>query len=132
MARKPSEIYAFPLRIRESLRRKLEAAAEKNRTSLNIEIANRLAHSFEADNVRALDEIVADLNGIRRGFVALRQAADLVAALRNSIAPLSASQPEVRRLAEQMDEFLYSVYDEWTQPSQSAEIEPTKHERKRA
>jgi hypothetical protein len=132
VARKPAEIYAFPLRIRESLRRKLEAAAEKNRMSLNIEIANRLARSFEADNVRALEEIVADLDGIRRGFAALRQTADLVAALRNKIVPLSASEPEVRRLVEQMDAFLYSVYDEGAQPSQSAEIEPTKHERKRA
>jgi hypothetical protein len=132
VARKPSEIYVFVLRIRESLRRKLETAAEKNRTSLNIEIANRLVRSFEAENVRTLDEIVADLSGIRRSFVRLRHAADLVAALRNKIIQLSGAEPDVRTLVAQMDEFLYSVYGDDDSPSESAEIEPTKPGRKRA
>src|SRR5262245_718340 len=79
MSRKPSDIAQFKLRIRESLRRQLENAAARNKNSINSEIANRLHASFQADNARALDEIVADLDHIRQGFAVLLGADKLAA-----------------------------------------------------
>src|SRR6478672_7712757 len=68
MPRKPSDTIAFKLRIRESLRRKLEVAAERNNTSINAEIANRLARSFETEAVRSLDEIANSLTLVCKQF----------------------------------------------------------------
>jgi Arc-like DNA binding domain len=60
MPRKLVDIAHVNVRIRESLRRKLEREAKKNRTSLNNEIRVRLEESFENSAVRDLDEIAAD------------------------------------------------------------------------
>jgi hypothetical protein len=95
------------LTLRESLRRQLEKAAARNQNSINVEIANQLHASFQADNTRALDEIVTDLDGIRRGFAsllgtdklatdpeALNQTIALLETLRGRIvSPSSSSEP---------------------------------------
>jgi hypothetical protein len=64
MPRKLVDIAHVNLRIRESLRRKLEREAKKRRTSLNNEIRWRLEDSFEAQARRDLEEIAADLKTI--------------------------------------------------------------------
>jgi len=79
MPRKPSDTIAFKLRIRESLRRKLEVAAERNNTSINAEIANRLARSFETEAVRSLDEIANSLTLVCKQFGPLVESRVLVA-----------------------------------------------------
>jgi hypothetical protein len=52
MVRKPTEVVTLSLRVREELRRRLEAEAKKRRHSLNAEIVRRLASSFiQADQI---------------------------------------------------------------------------------
>jgi hypothetical protein len=58
--RKKTDIVQFKLRIREALRRRLEAAAGAEERSLNSEIAHRLEHSFEQEeNSRILQVLLA-------------------------------------------------------------------------
>jgi hypothetical protein len=66
MARKSTEIVGTQLRIRESLRRRLEQAAARRGVSLNFEMTDRLARSFETENVRTLDTIRADMEIISK------------------------------------------------------------------
>jgi hypothetical protein len=61
MARKPSDIVAPNLRIREDLRRRLEKAAEKNRVSINREMINRLTDSFELRTHLNFEELHAGM-----------------------------------------------------------------------
>ena len=51
MARKPTDIVQYKLRIRESLRRRIEQAAKKGGVSANQEMASRLERSFEEESV---------------------------------------------------------------------------------
>src|SRR5262249_17838582 len=63
--RKKTDIVQFKLRIREALRRRLEATARAEERSLNGEIAHRLENSFEQDkNSRLLEELLAPGAGI--------------------------------------------------------------------
>src|SRR5262245_25615563 len=59
--RKPSVIVAIKLRIREKLRARLEAAAARNRTSMNSEIAQRLEASFEAQSKQTFFDTSQDM-----------------------------------------------------------------------
>jgi hypothetical protein len=52
MARKPTEWVQFKLRIRESLRRKIERAAEKAAHSTNIEAVKRIEYTFAEEEER--------------------------------------------------------------------------------
>jgi hypothetical protein len=60
MARKLTDIAHVNLRIRETLRRKLEREAARHETSMNNEIRVRLERSFELEAIRELDEIAKD------------------------------------------------------------------------
>ena len=62
MARKAADIRNFTLRIRETLGRRLEAAARRNQTSLNNEIRLRLEDSFQVQARREIEGIVDNLN----------------------------------------------------------------------
>jgi hypothetical protein len=53
MARKPTEYVQFKLRIRESLRRKIEKAAEKRAISANAEAVDRLEITFREEEASA-------------------------------------------------------------------------------
>jgi Arc-like DNA binding domain len=61
MARKPSDVIQYKIRIREDLRRRLEQAAEKRDVSINSEIASRLGESFDLPK---LDKITSDLENV--------------------------------------------------------------------
>jgi hypothetical protein len=54
MARKPTDIVAITLRVREGLRRKLHHQAEKREVSLNNEMVRRLEGSFEHGSIELL------------------------------------------------------------------------------
>jgi hypothetical protein len=62
MPRKPTETVQVNLRIRESLRRQLDASAQANNNSLNAEMIERLTKSFENEDLRpqvkALNEML--------------------------------------------------------------------------
>ena len=66
MARKPSDVLQYKLRIRESLRRRIEKAAEKNQTSANQEMVNRLARSFDQEKLHEIDTVAV---GIKASFL---------------------------------------------------------------
>jgi hypothetical protein len=61
MARKPTDIVQYKLRIRESLRRRIEQAAKKNGVSANQEMVGRLERSFELETQRKLDLVAEEL-----------------------------------------------------------------------
>ena len=61
--RKPQQTVALTLRIKESLRRKLEFAATFNGVSLNREIERQLE---QYDQVVALDQMIKDIAAMAR------------------------------------------------------------------
>jgi hypothetical protein len=72
-SRKPHDVVAPRLRIRESLRRRLELAAKKRNVSLSREMSDRLTASFE---VAEISQIAVDLNNT---YERLAVIADLMA-----------------------------------------------------
>ena len=88
MAKKSDAIVQVKLRIREQLRRRLEAAAKKRGVALNYEMMSRLERSFEQESILALEVIAHDmqLNWLRfaERFLGLQLTADAVAALANN------------------------------------------------
>jgi hypothetical protein len=87
--------------MRESLGRKLEAAAQKNRRSLNNEIVSRLEASLERAAVRDLEAIAADLRYSIGGLVFRRIEEPLARALAagdfEKAKPLASAWLEQRR-----------------------------------
>jgi hypothetical protein len=59
--RKPTDIVQLKLRIRETLRRRIEAAAKKRQVSANYEMTSRLQQSFDQEAQRTIDAIAADI-----------------------------------------------------------------------
>jgi hypothetical protein len=59
--RNANAIVQVGLRLRESLRRKLEAAAKEHQVSFNREITARLQDSLEAKTRQSLADIAADM-----------------------------------------------------------------------
>jgi hypothetical protein len=59
--RKPVEIANLHVRMRESLRRRLERAAEAHRISINKEVVVRLESSFEQEAKRDFSYYAADI-----------------------------------------------------------------------
>jgi hypothetical protein len=57
MARKPTEIVPTSLRIRESLRRRVEQAAAQRGVSFNYELTSRVQDTFDREAQRTLDDI---------------------------------------------------------------------------
>jgi hypothetical protein len=61
MPRQTHEVASFTLRIRESLRRRLEREAQRHHFTLNNEIRIRLEDSLNRDAVRVLDDVANDM-----------------------------------------------------------------------
>jgi len=68
MPRKESAILDYKLRIRESLRRRIEAAAKRHGVSLNFEMASRLERSFDQESQRSMDETAEHLRTVHERF----------------------------------------------------------------
>jgi len=64
MARKTTAIVQFSLRIREGLRRRLEAAAKARGVSTNYEITSRLERSLDEESLFNLFNISSDMGTI--------------------------------------------------------------------
>jgi hypothetical protein len=62
MRRKQNETVQVNLRIKEELRRKLEAAAKEHQVSLNQEIRERLEESLERKAKQSLQGIASDMD----------------------------------------------------------------------
>lgn len=60
-SRKETSFLTYKLRIRETLRRKIAAAAEKNKVSANYEMVSRLEHSFEQPEIFTISDVAEDL-----------------------------------------------------------------------
>jgi hypothetical protein len=61
MARKTTAIVQFSLRIREGLRRRLEAKAKTRGVSANYEITSRLERSLDEESLLTLSNISSDM-----------------------------------------------------------------------
>jgi hypothetical protein len=98
MPRKLSALLDYKLRIRESLRRRIEQAARKRGASLNNEMARRLEHSFDQEALRDIDDVRSDLAviGARFGEALhdLNKQGDLLRALEKLINALPADVRE--------------------------------------
>lgn len=98
MARKPSDIVAPNLRIREDLRRRLETAAKKRGVSLNYEMTSRLTASFDREDLFKLDRITSGMEiQWARWDAALfdkEQCGDLVRAAEALLAALKKPAPD--------------------------------------
>jgi hypothetical protein len=57
----PIALHQFKVRLRAGLRNRLIEAARKNGTNLTHEVADRLERSFQADAMRSIEEVAADL-----------------------------------------------------------------------
>jgi hypothetical protein len=62
VTRKPTAYVTYKIRLREALRRPIEAAAKKGGHSINRELINRIEDSFGQQTERALDDIASDMN----------------------------------------------------------------------
>ena len=63
-SRKPSAVLDCKLRIRQSLRRQIAQAAEKNGVTLNAEMVRRLDESFTREKQEALEEVTRRLENV--------------------------------------------------------------------
>lgn len=101
MPRKPTDVIQFSLRIRETLRLRLEKAAEKRAVTINYEITDRLQRSLDAEALRGLDRIAEDMQIVwaRYGdvFLKLDVQRDLISAAETLIARID---PLIRKLGE--------------------------------
>lgn len=61
MPRKPSAVLDYKLRIRETLRRRIEQSAKKRGVSINAEMSSRLERSYDQDRQRTIDETAGDI-----------------------------------------------------------------------
>jgi predicted membrane chloride channel (bestrophin family) len=68
MPRKPSDIVQPNLRIREDLRRRLEAAAKKRGVSLNFEMTERLKQSFDQGDLDRLGRVATEMENAYARF----------------------------------------------------------------
>jgi hypothetical protein len=91
MVRKPTEYVQFKLRIRESLRRKIEKAAEKKAQSANAEAVERIEQTFEEEErweaqYKEMEEHRDELDRQQREYYEeqARERAEHEAALRDS------------------------------------------------
>jgi hypothetical protein len=97
MPRKSTDTVAITLRVRESLRQKLEREATRHRVSLNTEMNMRLEDSFEAQARRSNESVAADLdsNALRLGALVVRL--ELSEQLAEKLT--RTNDPEIRALA---------------------------------
>jgi hypothetical protein len=60
-ASKASDTVQVPVRLRESVRMRLQREAEKNQRPLSTEMARRLERSFDVDAMRSVEDAATDL-----------------------------------------------------------------------
>jgi hypothetical protein len=106
--RTPSATVAFKLRMKETERSQLEAAAQRNRVSMNNEIRARLAQSFRSTGAYEATQAAIDVRRILGPMLgalhelaeagALIQATDSVVACAQSGAPMDAALARYREV----------------------------------
>jgi hypothetical protein len=98
MARKPSDVIQYKIRIREDLRRRLEQAAKKQDVSINYEMTSRLKDSFQHEGRLDQERLNADMeiNWARWGKTLFdkEQCGNLVQAAEVLVALLTKPAPE--------------------------------------
>jgi hypothetical protein len=61
LVKRPTDLVHINLRLREDLRQQLENAAKQKNATLSNEIRWRIESSFSADRLRALEDIIYDM-----------------------------------------------------------------------
>jgi hypothetical protein len=102
MLRKPSAILDYKLRIREILRRRIEAAAKQRGVSLNYEMTSRLERSFDQESQRTIDDTARGIElhwaHWEAAFHKLNRQSDLLIAAEALIKVIDEAPPEVQTL----------------------------------
>jgi hypothetical protein len=92
MPRKPSAILQYKLRIRESLRRRIEKAAEKNKVSANYEMVSRLERSFDQEHTIEIAAVAGHIEAawarLDQIFHELNKQGDLLGAAEELVAQI--------------------------------------------
>jgi hypothetical protein len=100
--RKPTDVIQINLRLRESLRRKLERSAAKHRSTLSNEIRIRLEDSFEDRSVkRDFTDLALDIENAWARFSARFLRLDLEEQLATKLAECKELPVEIAILARQ-------------------------------
>jgi hypothetical protein len=98
MARKPSEIVPTSLRIRESLRLRVEQAAAKRQVSFNYELTSRVQESFDRESQYEIGSLAEHLdNSVNRLGVwmhELNKQGDLIRAAKELIQRIELQDPK--------------------------------------
>ena len=101
MPRKPSAILQYKLRIRESLRRRIEKAAEKNGVSANSEMVSRLERSFDQERAIEIDSVAHHIEAawarLDQIFHDLNNQGDLLRAAEELVAQVEQLLPAERQ-----------------------------------
>jgi hypothetical protein len=109
MPRKASDVIQYKIRIREDLRRRLEAAAKKRDVSINSEMTHRLGESFDREEMLKLARITAGFEDVYRRFAdetekgllgeaLVRAAEELISLLPTDIQERELIKPAVEQL----------------------------------
>ncbi|MGO9049395.1 MAG: hypothetical protein ACLP19_27140 [Xanthobacteraceae bacterium] len=77
MTRKPTEIVPTSLRIRESLRRRVEQAAAQRGVSFNYELTSRVQDTFDREAQRTLEDVAVTFSQLEARAAAREHALDL-------------------------------------------------------
>jgi hypothetical protein len=88
MNRKPDATIQINLRVRESMRRRLERAAEKQGTSMNYQITSRIEAAFDQEHLRTIDAVTRDLESHAARIAAADVSEDRLADLRRCVEAL--------------------------------------------
>jgi hypothetical protein len=119
VARKPTDLIPTMLRMEESLRKRLDRAAKKNRQSLNSEMVERLALSLGPPvapaPIRQRDELVTVLLGSSEAADLLQRLAFAIQTMRGE---WPADQQARRQLAAELSKEIYSELDPTTEPEE--------------
>lgn len=103
MARKPTDIVAPNLRIRESLRQRLEKAAKRHGISINAEMVFRLNKSFEQDDLLTIQRTAQEMARYGQMLHAIRKQSDLLRASQALIdAIMSGNSTTIRPAVEEL------------------------------
>jgi hypothetical protein len=101
MAKKPTDVVQFKLRVRRSLLQKIQREAEKKKHSANTEAVNRLEESFDRSEQARRDSAIIDM---------LVDNNQVSGALLRQIALEMTKEPNAFRSEAEMKNFLTGIY----------------------
>jgi hypothetical protein len=110
VARKPTALVQLKIRMREDLRKRIEREADRSGVSLNVEMARRLARSFEIDKQNA--ELRREIQEKTKQVDDLLLQGGGAEELKKMIDPLSKLMPKVQETAREIEQIMAQLIDD--------------------